>query len=758
LNSSDKFLPKLKKKRVARALAAPGVGCLTCFYLVLSTLGASAQSTKPIYQSESFSVWPDRVVEGSFAAHASSRSVIDSNYPPQGSGNNGKWVLETDLSCYPQTISEYPLLDALYNMSLEELKKNTRDDGAFNAGAKWQGVWTRDVSYSIVLSLAAIEPEAAKASLLYKVKRDRIVQDTGSGGSWPVSSDRVTWALAAWEVYLVTGDRAWLRRSYTVIRNSVLDDQRVVISSSTGLAGGESTFLDWREQTYPRWMEPADIFSSEALGTNAVYYRTYRILGAMARLLGEPSQDWDARADRIKGMINGRFWIGSKGYYGQYLYGRVWQTLSPRVEALGEALTILFDIPVITRQKQMLSSEPLLPYGVPTVFPETPGIPPYHNRSVWPFVQAFWNLAAAKRQDGTALVYGMASIYRAAALFTTNKENFVADTGSFLGTEINSDRQLWSVAGNLAMVYRVLFGMDFRQDGLHLNPVVPEELKGPRVLTNFSYRKMTLDIEVRGFDDHVQAFTLDGKATQAVIPPSLRGRHHVVVELDDRPLHNVQLNLVRSVTAPGTPHVSLQDERITWNPIEGAAQYAVFRNGKRLQDTADTQFQLPSASVSSQYQIAAVDASGTESFLSSPVQAGTPSGVIKAASGRVPAPADDFITLESSGNRSGPLAGAISSSGQYVLSFRYANGSGPVTTDNKCAIRTLFVDGKEIGPIVMPQRGQDRWSDWGDSSSQLVPLEKGNHLFELRLEPYDKNMNGEVNKALIQSMAFSRIE
>jgi hypothetical protein len=755
LNSSDKF-PGLQKNRFAHVLAASGAGCAFCLCLALSTGGASAQSTKPIYQSESFSVWPDRVVEGSFTAQTPSRSEIDSDYPSEGRGNSNKWVLQTDLSQYPQTISGYPLLDALYNMSLEELTKDTREDGAFNAGAKWEGVWTRDVSYSILLSLAAIKPEAAKASLLRKVKRDQIVQDTGSGGSWPVSSDRVTWALAAWEIYVVTGDREWLRQSYTIIRNSILDDQRIVISSTTGLAGGESTFLDWREQTYPRWMEPADIFSSEALGTNAVYYRTYRILGAMARLLGEHSQDWDARADRIQAMINEHFWIGSKGYYGQYSYGRVWQTLSPRVEALGEALTILFDIPVITRQEQMLSSVPLLPYGVPTVFPETPGIPPYHNRSVWPFVQAFWNLAAAKRQDGPALVYGMASIYRAAALFTTNKENFVADTGSFSGTEINSDRQLWSVAGNLAMVYRVLFGMDFRQDGLHLNPVVPEELKGPRTLTNFSYRKMTLDIDVRGFGGHVQAFTLDGISTQAIIPPELKGRHSVVVELDDRPLHNVQLNLVRSVTAPGTPHVSLQDERITWNPIEGAAQYAVFRDGKRLQDTADTQFQLPSAS-DSQYQIEAIDASGTESFLSSPVQAGTPPGVVRAASGRVPALTDDFITLESSGNSSGPLTGAIFSSGHYVLSFRYANGSGPVTTDNKCAIRTLFVDGKEIGPIIMPQRGQDRWSDWGDSSSQLVLLEKGNHLFELRLEPYDKNMNGEVNKALIQSMSYSLI-
>ncbi len=109
--------------------------------------------------------------------------------------------------------------------------------------------------------------------------------------------------------------------------------------------------------------------------------------------------------------------------------------------------------------------------------PQTPNIPPYHNRSVWPFVQAFWNLAAAKRDNETAVLYGLAAIYRESSLFLTNKENFVADTGSSEGTVINSDRQLWSVAGHLAMTYRVLFGLEFGLDGLHFHPVIPQSLQ-----------------------------------------------------------------------------------------------------------------------------------------------------------------------------------------------------------------------------------------------------------------------------------------
>ncbi|HAQ19743.1 MAG TPA: hypothetical protein DCR40_11000 [Prolixibacteraceae bacterium] len=43
-----------------------------------------------------------------------------------------------------------------------------------------------------------------------KVKNGHIIQDTGTGGAWPVSSNRVVWAMAAWEIYTYTGDRNWL--------------------------------------------------------------------------------------------------------------------------------------------------------------------------------------------------------------------------------------------------------------------------------------------------------------------------------------------------------------------------------------------------------------------------------------------------------------------------------------------------------------------------------------------------------------------
>ena len=112
----------------------------------------------------------------------------------------------------------------------------------------------------------------------------------------------MVWALAAWELYAATGDTAWLRTAHDVTRRSALADLHAARDARTGLFHGESSFLDWREQSYPRWMQPADIYRSQSLGTNAIHHGAYRVLARMARALREPDAEarrWDAIADSV---------------------------------------------------------------------------------------------------------------------------------------------------------------------------------------------------------------------------------------------------------------------------------------------------------------------------------------------------------------------------------------------------------------------------------------------------------------------------
>jgi hypothetical protein len=669
-----------------------------------------------------------------------------------------EWTLQNTIDGYPQFSSDIPLVDALYNLSLDETKMLKVSDGTFRTGAKWEGVWTRDVSYSILLAYALIEPEVAKTSLRRKVKRNRIIQDTGSGGAWPVSSDRTTWALAAWEIFKTTGDQAWLEEAFEIIKNSVADDQKT-LASTTGMYKGESSFLDWREQTYPKWMDNRDIYVSENLGTNAVHFQTYQILAEMADLLGQPSEEYRSIAQQISNGINEFMWMNNEGFYGQFIYGRHYQHLSPRFEALGEAFTVLFDIASERQKKAIMENAPLTPFGVTCIYPQIPGIPPYHNNGIWPFVQAFWNIAAAKTGNEKVLDHGLGSIYRAAGLFLTNYENFVAETGDFLGTEINSERQLWSVAGNLAMVYKVFLGMDFQADGIQFAPVIPAAYAGQKTLKQLKYRNAVLDISVNGYGNRIRSITLDGEELEdAFLPADVEGAHSIQIEMANNSFSGDDINLVDNKFSLPNPQVTLSGDQLEWNPIEGVDDYFVYKNGQKLKSVDDTAIKIKTTSEYSEYAVSAFDKEGFESFISEPILVVEPGAEQIEEAEKYASPAGlpfvnysgrGFVSLTKVGNRQVNLDVRVRDRGEYLIDVRYSNGSGPWNTDNKCAIRSLYVNGEYQGPIVMPQRGQNEWSDWSFSNSLLVNLNRGKNEISIRFEPWNENMNVGVNRAML---------
>lgn len=673
-----------------------------------------------------------------------------------------QWQLSRNLSGLPAFSSGMPLLDALYNLSLEEMLLNIRTDGAFMAGEKWDGVWTRDISYSILLSLAFLQPDVAKKSLLHKVANNRIIQDTGTGGSWPVSSDRMTWALAAWEVFLATNDKQWLQTAYAIIKNSADDDRKTLLDLQTGLLMGESSFLDWRKQSYPRWMNPVDIYRSQNLGTNAVHYQTYRIIAQMEKALSLPDSGYGTLARHLADSINKNLWLNDRQYYGQYLYGADYPVLSPRSETLGEALCVLFDIANTARARQVVSHTPVLPFGAPCFYPQISGIPPYHNNGIWPFVQAYFTWAAAKTGNTAAVEHGLAAIYRQAALFVTNKENMTADAGDFKGTEINSDRQLWSVAGNLATVYRIFYGMHFAPDGLTFAPFVPKPYKGTKTLTNFTYQNATLNVTLKGYGNKIKQCTINGAPSgKAFVPANASGVINIVIELANTEPEPQLFNLTQNLFSPDVPEVQLSAQtRLSWQPIPDAVQYTVYQNGKQLHTTTQTQFDFPPPAFYAQFQVQALAPNGVGSFLSKPFQVFNPAFVerIEAENFAPPATQPCFgfsgsgvAELSTTQNTQITLPLTVYKDGQYRLSFIYSNGSGPVNTDNKCAIRTLFIPNHlpEGRAIVFPQLGFEEWSNWGESNPLTLWLNAGTHPITLSLEPHNQNMNGNINTSLI---------
>lgn len=691
------------------------------------------------------------------------------NEPKDEKATATSWKLSKDISAFPAYSSDHTIIDAIYKMSVEEMIQAVEPDSTFRTGKEWAGVWTRDISYSIILSMAYLQPQVAKNSLLRKVNaKKRIIQDTGTGGAYPCSTDRIVWAVAAFEIYKATGDKEWLRQAYEIIQNTVNDDMKVAYDAVTGLVKGESSFLDWREQTYPKWMQPADIYESENLGTNAVHYQANVLLAKMADLLGEGKAGniYKANAAKIKEGINRYLWMNDKGYYAQYLYGRNFKIPSPRSEALGEALCILFGIADARQQASIVAKTPLTTYGISCIYPQIPDLPPYHNNGVWPFVQSYWALAAAKVGNESSVMESLAAIYRPAALFLTNKENFVADNGDFAGTVINSSNMLWSLSGNLSMVHKLIFGIEFDADKMLFHPFVPRALKGKRSLNNFTYRKAKLNISMEGFGNKIQSFTLDGKQLPvAEIPGNLGGEHSIRIILANNSFATAAINKVANHVAPATPFTSYADGMLSWPKVAGAVLYQVLKNGQPLSKASKTNLKIDVSNYA-EYQVIAIDNKGIGSFASEPLvvapakllsqveveQFATKAGLdYKGFSG------DGFIEISKEMNKVVTIPITIAEAGLYAINFRYANGNGPVNTENKCAIRTLEINGIQRGTIVLPQRGKDEWSNWGFSNAVQYYFAKGAYNIVLSLQDHDDNMNGNTNQAMIDYLRLSRL-
>lgn len=95
--------------------------------------------------------------------------------------------------------------------------------------------------------------------------------------------------------------------------------------------------------------------------------------------------------------------------------------------------------------------------------------------------------------------------------------------------------------------------------------------------------------------------------------------------------------------------------------------------------------------------------------------------------------------------------------GVYSVRLRYANGNGPVNTENKAGVRTLTIDGAKAGTVVLPHRGRGNWNDWGMTNGVQVKLSKGQHTIGIQYLHENENMNIDTNHALVDNLRIERV-
>ncbi len=406
------------------------------------------------------------------------------------------------------------MFDALFAMAIEETWQNSVSavqDGSFNnnqpvtcacyqTGAKWTWAWTRDTAYAIDLAFASFDPQRSVDTLLFKIsprkasaggQDTQIVQDTGTGGSWPVSSDRVVWALGARRVaqMLAQSDRqSFVQKAYPALANTIELDRKMIFDPGDGLYRGEQSFLDWREQSYPSWTKEQlwHIAMSKALSTNVTHLIAIELAASFAKDLGKTQEEtkYTTWANALRKAIQNRFYLPSVGLYSTMITTTLDPAAVYKYDLLGSALTILSGIADVATAKKVISGYPHSDKGPPVIWPQQPFIPIYHNRALWPFVTAYWLRAAKRAGHAEAVTHNMRSMIRGAALNLSNMENFeflqganYVQDGQYSGPVVNSRRQLWSVAGYISMIQDVLFGLEVSEQGVRFQPFFPRAIR-----------------------------------------------------------------------------------------------------------------------------------------------------------------------------------------------------------------------------------------------------------------------------------------
>lgn len=652
-----------------------------------------------------------------------------------------EWKTPAPNGDFPTFESGQLLVDALYNMAVDNINRNFTITSAVRPSSS-------EVCYPIMLALSYLAPYRSIDVLKGMVHDGRLIPGSSGSIRWPVVSGFLVWAAAAWEVYNVTGDKAWLRYAYNVVSASVEAGREVETDPVTGLMHGGSPCLSVNPYYYPQWMEPKDVFESQSLYVNIIYQHAYELLSEMGDEL-DIDNSFGAQADRLKDALNHTLWNESCGRYMQYVYGSAYPMQSPFVDNMGQALSILWDIADDDRASTLIEESPVTNYGVPSVYPRRQGLESVGN-AVHPLVQALWNLAAKKTGNTNMLRRGLGAMYRLQALSCATSPLCDPSTGDIMGGVSAVD----GAAGNVAMVFRVFAGMRFLPDGIEFNPLVPDCFKGNRQIKNFNYRKSVLDITVEGTGNDIEWMKIDGSlSADNFFPATLTGHHSVIIKLKKSGGKSSKVKIDPNVAAvPVTPSVLWGQHSRIVNFVPGQG-YRVVVNGQMQSPVSDTSFACPSISGTHLRVLclAPVNKWGS-GYASRPwvssgaTQLAAPDPCVERGTRFVSAERA-AVVAESSGaqNASMPFTVDVDKAGVYMLSVRYANGN----SSGHCAVRSVEANTHRQGVLVMPCRGRNQWMTMGWSNMLPVELLRGRNAITITV--YNPQMPGFVNsEALIQ--------
>lgn len=653
--------------------------------------------------------------------------TVPLNVRPQAIPYFSEWKIEKENTNYPTIKTSMPIIDALYNMSIDDIANGLKNEGGITSFPR-RANHTR-MSYPILLSLACLNPKESMETLKGSVENG-IITHKHKRSIWPINTDDISWAMGAWEIYTVTGDKEWLKWAYDVVKKTIDEEYEINGDNVTGLIHGGAQFAFSQGQFYPSWMEYKDIYETASLSSNVFFERAFEILNDMGDEIGIDSE-YGAMAQNLKDAINEALWNEQLHHYFQYTYVYASPVQSPVIDNFAQALSVLWNIASDDRAENLMMYTPINYYGVTATSPHYESEDIINlSEVVTPMVQAFWNLAAAKTENEAMLRYGLGAMYRAQALFCANKGGLNGFTGMPLGP-VRGD--IGSAAGNLAMVFRIYAGMTFLPNGIEFNPFVPVFLKGNKQINGFKYRNAVLNITIEGTGNNIDKFIVDGKQTNDnFIDAKLTGTHSIVIKMSNTNKANQQVTLMsNNFTIPQMPIVDWGSEANKLLNYSADARYRMVINGKIRYGIADTLFTILPEKAS--FTVNSVISIGQQSssYISKPHYvmkesqqisfapfATTGTTLVKQEKGKL------LAEMSNAKNSKIDVEVTVPSGGDYFIDIRYANG----LNHPYCPTVRVKANSHPQGTIVLPCRGENEWMNNGWSNIIKAELIRGKNI------------------------------
>lgn len=420
------------------------------------------------------------------------------------------------------------------------------------AGGNYASPWTRDAAVNAMNGASILEPDVAENTLW------AVCEQTEDGKLCLQMDDqywdKIVWVISAWNHYLATGHRDFLKNAYEVAATAFSFLELSNFNEQYGLFTGGSFFNDGISG-YPKALhEPGNTSSFVGdhpqtahimtLSTNCLYRQAYRAAAQMATALGNitAANSLQAKSEMIRSAINRYLWDEKRGHYAYFLYPDGHADFSQ--EAAGLTFALLFDVCDSRQSEKILHNLFIANHGLPSIWPPFEGLfsqkhPGRHNNLIWPFINGFFITAAAKYHQnilvGEELMRMTKLIQNSDGEFYEiyNSDSGLPDGGWQIGRHWGSCHdQTWSATSYLRAVLYGVFGLQLHEKGISFSPCVPNDW-GILRLTGLKIRGTIWDITLTGSGCSISSFLVNGfpMTGSTLLPFAENRKYSVLIEL-----------------------------------------------------------------------------------------------------------------------------------------------------------------------------------------------------------------------------------